>query len=72
MGFGPLLAGEGGVGKGDEVRALLGEDLGDGALAVFGTGALGGTGSAPVLGLVVEVVDSLRIAGRGSSRARSG
>ena len=39
-----LLAGERIVGERDEVGALLGEDVGDGALWVFGTGALGGTG----------------------------
>ena len=39
-----LLAGERIVGKRDEVGALLGEDVGDGALWVFGTGALGGAG----------------------------
>ena len=39
-----LLAGERIVGKRDEVGALLGEDVGDGTLWVFGTGALGGAG----------------------------
>ena len=39
-----LLAGERIVGEPDEVGALLGEDVGDGALWVFGTGALGGAG----------------------------
>ena len=37
--------------------ALLGEDVGDGALWVLGTGALGGTGVAPLIGLVIEVVE---------------
>ena len=37
--------------------ALFGEDVGDGALAVLGTGALGGTGLAPLVGLVIEVVE---------------
>ena len=52
-----LLAGEGVVGELNEVGTLLGEDVGDGALWVFGTGALGGAGVAPLIGLVIEVVE---------------
>ena len=52
-----LLAGERIVGKRDEVGALFGEDVCDGALWVFGTGALGGAGVAPLIGLVIEVVE---------------
>ena len=52
-----LLAGERIVGKRDEVGALLGEDVGDGALWVFGTGAVNGAGVAPLIGLVIEVVE---------------
>ena len=52
-----LLAGERIVGKRDEVGALLGEDIGDGALWVFGTGALGGPAVAPLVGLDIEVVE---------------
>ena len=37
--------------------ALLGEDVGDGALGVLGTGTLDRTGRAPLVGLVVEVVE---------------
>ena len=36
---------------------LLGEDFGDGALGVLGTGALGGASPAPLIGLVIEVVE---------------
>ena len=36
---------------------FFGKHLGDGALAVLGTGALGGTGLAPLVGLVIEVVE---------------
>ena len=52
-----LLAREGVVGELDEVGALLGEDVCDGALGVLGTGALGGAGVAPLIGLVIEVVE---------------
>ena len=36
---------------------LLGEDLGDGALSVLGTGAFSGASPAPLIGLVIEVVE---------------
>ena len=52
-----FLAREGVVGELDEVGALLGEDLGDGALWVFGTGAVNGAGVAPLIGLDIEVVE---------------
>ena len=57
MDFDSLLARERIVGERDEVGALLGEDVGDGALAVLGTGALGGAGGTPLVDLVVEVVE---------------
>ena len=44
MDFDSLLARERIVGERDEVGALLGEHVGDGALWVLGTGALGGAG----------------------------
>ena len=40
----PLLAGEGVIGERDEAGAFFCEDVGDGALWVLGTGALGGAG----------------------------
>ena len=43
--------------------ALFGEDVGDGAPAVLGAGALGGAGPAPLVGLVIEVVDVVEVAG---------
>ena len=55
--FDTLLAGEGVVGELNEVGALLGEDFGDGALGVLGTGTLGGASPAPFIGLVIEVVE---------------
>ena len=36
---------------------FFGKHLGDGALAVLGTGALGGAGPAPLVCLVIEVVE---------------
>ena len=57
MDFDPLLAREGGVGELDEVGVLLGEDVGDGALWVLGAGAFGSAGRAPLVGLVVELVE---------------
>ena len=36
---------------------LLGEDLGDGALGVLGAGAVNGAALAPLIGLVIEVVE---------------
>ena len=55
--FDTLLARVRIVGELEQVGALFGEDVGDGALAVLGTGALGGTGLAPLVGLVIEVVE---------------
>lgn len=66
-----LLAGEGVVGERKQVGAFFGEDLGDGALAVFGAGAFGGGCTAPLLGLGVEVIEVVEVAGatgRGSKR----
>ena len=57
-----FLAREGVVGEFDEVGTLLGEDVGDGALGVLGAGAFGGAALAPLVGLVIEVVE-----GRGSA-----
>ena len=52
-----FLAREGVVGEFDEVGALFGEDLGDGALGVLGAGAVNGAGVAPLIGLDIEVVE---------------
>ena len=52
-----FFAGEGVVGELEQVGAFLGEDLGDGALSVLGTGAFGGASPAPLIGLVIEVVE---------------
>ena len=45
-----LFAGEGVVGQCEQMGALLGEDVGDGAPAVLGTGTFGGAGLAPLVG----------------------
>ena len=58
-----LFAGEGIVGQCEQMGALLGEDVGDGALAVLGAGTFGGAGLAPLVGLVIEVVDIVEASG---------
>ena len=52
-----FFAGEGGVGKREQMSPFFGKHLGNGALAVLGTGAFGGTGLAPLVGLAIEVVE---------------
>ena len=61
--FDALFAGEGIVGQCEQMGALFGEDVGDGAPAVLGAGTFGGAGVAPLVGLVIEVVDVVEVAG---------